>query len=121
MYGTQQKHQTEITKTCNSNLPLNFKGYEGALRCLKSGVADMAFFDEQTLRDTDLLDRVGFTYNDLRLLCPNGQVVEIDVNMDIAKVCNFGEVMNPVLVTAYNTSGQSMQGSILFWGGFKDF
>nr|BAD54839.1 major yolk protein [Strongylocentrotus intermedius] len=100
-----KKHQTEITKTCNSNLPLNSKGYEGALRCLKSGVADMAFFDEQTLRDTDLLDRVGFTYNDLRLLCPNGQVVEIDINMDIAKVCNFGEVMNPVLVTAYNTSG----------------
>nr|AAK57983.1 vitellogenin [Pseudocentrotus depressus] len=100
-----KKHQTEITKTCNSNLPLNFKGYEGSLRCLKSGVADMAFFDEQTLRDQDLLSRVGFTYNDLRLLCPNGQVVEIDVNLDITKVCNFGEVMNPVLVTAYNTSG----------------
>nr|AAQ17121.1 toposome [Paracentrotus lividus] len=100
-----KKHQAEITKTCNSNLPLNFKGYEGSLRCLKSGVADMAFFDEQTLRDQDLLSRVGFTYNDLRLLCPNGQVVEIDVNLDIAKVCNFGEVMNPVLVTSYNTSG----------------
>ncbi|XP_054770132.2 major yolk protein-like [Lytechinus pictus] len=100
-----RKHMTEITKTCNSNLPLKFNGYEGSLRCLKSGVADLAFFDEQTLRNQDLLSRVGFTYNDLRLLCPNGQVVEIDANLDVAKVCNFGEVQNPVLVTAYNTSG----------------
>nr|AAK02057.2 toposome [Tripneustes gratilla] len=100
-----KKHQNEITQTCNSNLPLKFNGYEGSLRCLKSGAADLAFFDEQTLRDQDLLSRVGFTYNDLRLLCPNGQVVEIDASLDVAKVCNFGEVMNPVLLTSYNTSG----------------
>ena len=101
-----KKHLDGVTRTCNSNLPLQFDGYEGSLRCLKSGVADIAFFDEQTLRDQDTLARVGFTYNDLRLLCPNGQVVEIDQDFEIAKVCNFGVVKNPAVLTAYNRSGQ---------------
>ncbi|XP_071488082.1 major yolk protein-like [Diadema antillarum] len=100
-----QKQQNDINKTCHSNLPLEFSGYEGSMRCLKSGVADIAFFDEQALRNETLLARVGFTLNDLRLLCPNGQVVEIDPEMNITKVCNFGEVMNPALLTSYNVSG----------------
>ncbi|XP_015272164.1 PREDICTED: melanotransferrin-like [Gekko japonicus] len=88
----QKSYIREKNHFCESSGDEPFYASEGAFRCLKSGIADVAFLDHLTMRNATESEQ------EYELLCPDGSTASLNAYA----TCNLGHGPGHAIVTRYN-------------------
>ncbi|XP_066466133.1 serotransferrin-2-like isoform X2 [Tiliqua scincoides] len=89
----QQSYIREKNHFCETSGNEPFYDSEGAFRCLKSGVADVAFLDHLTIMNATESEQENF-----ELLCPDGSTAHLGAYT----ICNLGHGPGRAIVTRPN-------------------
>ncbi|XP_077163975.1 lactotransferrin-like isoform X2 [Paroedura picta] len=89
----QKSYIREKNHFCESSGDEPFYASEGAFRCLKSGVADVAFLDHLTIRNVTESEQ-----EEYELLCPDGSTAHLNAYA----TCNLGHGPGHAIVTRHN-------------------
>ncbi|KGL74588.1 Serotransferrin-2, partial [Tinamus guttatus] len=89
----QKSYVREKNHFCETSSSEPFYGSEGAFRCLKNGVADVAFLDHLTL-----LTATETEQDEYELLCPDGTTAELSEY----STCNLGQGPGHAIITRHN-------------------
>ncbi|NXD11191.1 TRFEB protein, partial [Nothocercus nigrocapillus] len=87
----QKSYVRDKNHFCETSSSEPFYGSEGAFRCLKNGVADVAFLDHLTLLTATEQD-------EYELLCPDGTTAELSEY----STCNLGQGPGHAIITRHN-------------------
>ncbi|XP_054851717.1 melanotransferrin-like [Eublepharis macularius] len=89
----QKSYIWEKNHFCESSGDEPFYASEGAFRCLKSGVADVAFLDHLTIMNATVSEQ-----EEYELLCPDGSTAHLSAYA----TCNLGHGPGRAIVTRHN-------------------